>query len=338
MQKRFGTLNINPAFLAIILLTATALACGFGAPATPVLGELDFGDAPDPSYPSLLASNGARTHDLTAFWLGFPDLPPSSETDANIVDRDELDDGLIRSFATAGKVFVTFQVVKSGEAASGVVYFNLLADANNDGQWEDIVGAGGAVQEWVVRNFELTLNPGDERTIDASIPLVGGNLELWIRAMVTDKPVPEGNFPQGWDGTYPFGDDKAVGEVEDYYFGVSFFIPPETPTHTATVTPTPTSTVTPTPTKQRIIFTLDPRKVRAGQKLTITGSGLTPNGHARKEFDCSGLIFSFDTTADNQGNIYGTLDTTGMSPGVCTITITDQTTGAQVQDTFEIIP
>lgn len=336
MQKRFEPFKINPAYLAIILLAAAALACGIGARAKSVLGELDFGDAPDPSYPSLLASNGARSHDLTAFWLGFPDLPPGSETDAKIVDRDELDDGLIRSFAAAEGVFFTFQVVKGKDAASGVVYFNLLADANNDGQWQDIAGA---VQEWVVRNLELTMNPGDIRTVDAALPLLGGNLDLWIRAMVTDKPVPERNYPQGWDGTYPFGDDKAVGEVEDHYFSASFFIPPpETPVPPATATPTPTITVTPTPTKERIIVTLDPRKVRAGQKLTITGRGLTPNGGVRKGFDCGGLIFGFDTTADKQGNIFGTLNTTGMSPGVCTLTITDRTTGVQEQVTFEIIP
>ncbi len=335
MQKRFGTLKINPAFLAIIVLMGASLACGFGAPSTPVPGELDFGDAPDPSYPSLLASNGARTYDLTTFWLGFPDLPPSSETEANIVDRDELDDGLISSSATTGSVFATFQVVKSEDAASGVVYFNLLADSNNDGQWQDFTGAGGAVQEWVVRNFALTMNPGDVRTVDAIMPLSGSDFELWIRAMVTGKPIPEGDYPQGWDGTYPFGNDKAIGEVEDYYFGFTFFI---TPPPKRTPTPTPTGTATPTPTKKRVIFTLDPKKVHAGQPLIINGSGFTPNGRVRKGFDCGGLIFSFETTADHQGNLYATLDTTHMSPCVCTVTVTDLTTGDQGQDTFEIIP
>ena len=43
----------------------------FDAPPSPVPGTVfDFGDAPDPNYPSLLESDGARHKNLTRAWLG----------------------------------------------------------------------------------------------------------------------------------------------------------------------------------------------------------------------------------------------------------------------------
>jgi ELWxxDGT repeat protein len=54
----------------------------------------DFGDAPDPGYPTLLASDGAR-HEIGLLWLGgVPDVAPDAEPDglpSAAADGDDLD-------------------------------------------------------------------------------------------------------------------------------------------------------------------------------------------------------------------------------------------------------
>jgi hypothetical protein len=57
--------------------------------------EFEFGDAPDPNYPSLLASNGAR-HDRSVGDIQLMHLGPGVdvETDSKQVDADQFDDGV----------------------------------------------------------------------------------------------------------------------------------------------------------------------------------------------------------------------------------------------------
>jgi hypothetical protein len=64
------------------------------------------------------------------------------------------------------------------------------------------------VPEWIVVNQPLDLAPGEIERVKAEFRLVGGNLEVWMRATLTDTPV------QGdeWDGTGQF----ERGEVEDH--------------------------------------------------------------------------------------------------------------------------
>ena len=64
--------------------------------------ELDFGDAPDPCYPTLLASNGAR-HTIDGPWFGpaddAPDPEPDGQPDADAMgdDNDAQGDDVVRS-------------------------------------------------------------------------------------------------------------------------------------------------------------------------------------------------------------------------------------------------
>ena len=171
---------------------------------TPQSPSADFGDAPDPTYPSLLASDGARALDPSQFWLG---AGADTEVEANTVDLDALDDGLVEVLVE-NEVRVTFEAVKSDRANAGVVYFNLLADTNGDGQWGASENPTGPVPEWIVVNQPLDLAPGEREMVKAAFRLVGGNLEVWLRATLTDSPV------QGdkWDGTGFF----ERGEVEDH--------------------------------------------------------------------------------------------------------------------------
>ncbi|MCL5428745.1 MAG: GEVED domain-containing protein [Chloroflexi bacterium] len=203
-------------FLVLYLLTAILLsACEppkIQHTPTPTIEELlpvaEFGDAPDPGFPSLLASDGLRTLDITQFWLG---AGATLEEDANITDRDQADDGLIKLIEVKpGLVSVTFQVTKSEQAQASVVIFNLWADTNNDGRWQDFTGPSNTpITEWIVENQGITLAPGETAQIEAEFPQVGGALEHWMRASITDVPV---------SGTEPYITGQyQFGEVEDYH-------------------------------------------------------------------------------------------------------------------------
>jgi len=176
-------------------------------PEEPGTTGLDFGDAPDPSFPSLLATDGARAVP-GAFWLGQLAFPPTTEIDAKVVDQDEVDDGLIQLLVTPGRVLVTFQAVLVEASEARVVYFNLLADVNRDGQWKAFQGAGGTIQEWAVVNRKLSLIPGERQEIATEFPSLGPGPDLWFRATLTSNPVEAAD----WSGTGLFEE----GEIEDY--------------------------------------------------------------------------------------------------------------------------
>ena len=208
---------------ALFLLTSILLSpipfCGWiqqwiqpTGTAVPETEVAEFGDAPDPGFPSLLASNGLRTLDPSSFWLGGFDAPGATlEGDAKTTDLDEQDDGLLELLEhKPGEVSLTFQAAKSEQAQDGVVYFNLWSDTNNDGRWQDFVGPSDTpVKEWVVENQAISLAPGKTARIEADFPQVAGALEHWIRAALTNTPI---NAVEPYvTGQYP------MGEVEDYH-------------------------------------------------------------------------------------------------------------------------
>src|SRR3990172_4780092 len=108
--------------IALAALAAAGLACSlFGGPVPPAPTapagsgpRADYGDAPDPAFPSLFTSDGARTLHITQFWLGNLDNPSAtSEPDAKIIDSDELDDGLEEFVFTGTGIALVFRAVKS---------------------------------------------------------------------------------------------------------------------------------------------------------------------------------------------------------------------------------
>jgi len=149
----------------------------------------------------------ARTLDPSRFWLG---SAVNTELEAQTVDQDLFDDGLLEVLV-ADEVRVTFEATRSEDSPAGVVYFNLLADANGDGRWGAFDGPSGPVQEWIVVNQAVSLAPGATERIDARFSLVGGNLEAWIRAALTNSPIDADD----WDGTGQF----QSGEIEDHRIG-----------------------------------------------------------------------------------------------------------------------
>jgi hypothetical protein len=95
----------------------------------------DYGDAPDPTYPSLLASNGARHINTDYEWLG-PAV--NREYNAKIIDLDQFDDG---STLNLHNSTATFTVSTSGwlwrYSALTPVNVHAWADLNADGDWTD---------------------------------------------------------------------------------------------------------------------------------------------------------------------------------------------------------
>jgi hypothetical protein len=212
---------------------------GSSVPSTPTGSPgpvADYGDAPDPGFPSLFASNGARALDIAKIWLGDLASPSvTAEDDANVVDLDPLDDGLEAIEGESGGPGLTFRAVKSASAATGVEYFNLLVDLDRDGRWS------GA--DWVTVNRAVPLAPGESVLVASDVPNTA-LFDTWIRATLTSTPVNASLFPDGWDGTGEF----AVGEVEDYLFpleGPPPTPPPTPPYYTPTPYPIPTPSASP---------------------------------------------------------------------------------------------
>jgi len=102
-----------------------------------ILGDLDFGDAPDPLYPTLFASNGARHIVNPAIYLGSQiDSETDGYQDANALgdDNNNLDD---EDGVVLPPVIVLAQqnVVMVTASASG--YINAWIDFNMNGTWAD---------------------------------------------------------------------------------------------------------------------------------------------------------------------------------------------------------
>jgi hypothetical protein len=102
-----------------------------------ILGDLDFGDAPDPSYPTLMASNGARHIVDPTIVLGTQiDIETDGYQDANALgdDNNNLDD-------EDGVVLPTIIVPAQQNVATVTVsasgYINAWVDFNMNGTWAD---------------------------------------------------------------------------------------------------------------------------------------------------------------------------------------------------------
>ena len=147
----------------------------------------DFGDADDPPYPSLLASDGARHLNVCRAWLG---AWVDSEDDADVPNKDIYDDGILSSNPLAVRV--------TNWNWTGYLYLNALIDENADGDWAD---AG----EWVVQNLAVSVPTRKGKAVETDAVW---DENSWLRLTITGAPI------QGYVGTGEF----AIGETEDYPF------------------------------------------------------------------------------------------------------------------------
>ncbi len=102
-----------------------------------IKGDLDFGDAPDPSYPTLMASNGARHIVNSAVYLGNAiDAEPDGLQDANALgdDNNNLDD---EDGVALPVVIVPAQQNVVTVTASTSGYINAWIDFDMNGSWAD---------------------------------------------------------------------------------------------------------------------------------------------------------------------------------------------------------
>ena len=160
---------------------------------------LDFGDAPDPKYPTLLASNGARHIVVPGVHLGNEvDLEPDGHPDNNSLgdDLDGSDDedgiGWLWRFAPGESATLT-------AAASVDGYLNAWIDFNNDGDWAD----------------------ADEQILTDE-PLTAGFNGLSFRVPANAKlGVASGRFRFSKQTGLSYDGLAKDGEVEDYQMSIN---------------------------------------------------------------------------------------------------------------------
>jgi hypothetical protein len=196
------------------------------------LCDEDFGDAPDPPYPSLLASNGAR-HLISEEWMG---IRVDGEPDSKQIDLDQFDDGLVflppYRPCQVGQVEVTLSVAKpESERYEGPknIVLNAWADWINNGNWTDlytcfvpndandhiiwIAAAGPGVEPGSLPSTALWINPEEWST----------NTEVFTLSFLA-PPVVANTIWWRFRLEYYFGMDingsllgpSDAGEVEDY--------------------------------------------------------------------------------------------------------------------------
>ncbi len=193
-------------FVISLILLVVLPAIVYGQP------DADYGDAPDPNFPSLYASGGPHHIMLTDSYVGWTSTP---EPDALVPDLDA-DDGAPIMFAhkNPAGVWVGYLSVPITIAEGAPVmnrYLNVLIDADSDGTWCNIPG------EWVVRNYPLYGPPWVFHTIYyctggfAFVQDYSG--EHWVRVTVSNQKI-HANTPNGWDGSVPSA--FLIGETEDW--------------------------------------------------------------------------------------------------------------------------
>ena len=101
-----------------------------------VATEFDWGDAPDPTYPTLLASNGAR-HKLSELYLGDTldfenDGQPHLSALGDDLNNLDDEDGIVFT-----SNIVPGSVVQVTVTSSGAGYLQGWLDINHDGDWND---------------------------------------------------------------------------------------------------------------------------------------------------------------------------------------------------------
>jgi hypothetical protein len=204
-SRRPGNTPLLVLCLALASSLAVLAACGGGDDAvtaaktdskasrspTPVRDLFDFGDAPDPDYPTKLASDGARHRDVTRAWFGSKadgEVDAYEQADFQMQSGDRTDDGLL------GAAPLEFGVTNNDW--DGPLYVNMLMDLNDDRDWDD---AG----EWVLQNMELDVPAGE--SIEMAAEFVFDELTM-LRMTLTGAPI------EDYVGTGLFD----IGETEDH--------------------------------------------------------------------------------------------------------------------------
>ena len=188
--------------------------------------SLEFGDAPDPTHPSLLASNGARHTPTDTEFLGLQSTGDGKdfEPNAKVTDLDLFDDGLLTLALTTGNPAQTVDFEVTNNISDDTLLVNILLDLNGDGDWDDTVGAQS---EHVVQNQPITPLVGPAEGTFTSLPFstVGATPgPTWMRVTLTRQSI-----NAGWDGTMAsagYAEPFECGETEDWEVELQEIVPP----------------------------------------------------------------------------------------------------------------
>jgi uncharacterized repeat protein (TIGR01451 family) len=157
----------------------------------------DFGDAPDPTYPTLLSSNGASHRISSVFMGGSVDADGDGQASPN-ADGDDLDGADDEDGVTFQTLFVAGDTATVTVVANLSSLLNAWIDFNGDGDWND---------------------PDDQ--IFTDVEIVTGNDVLQFTVPPTATPLEKtyARFRVSKTTVQPvgFGGD---GEVEDYTVSV----------------------------------------------------------------------------------------------------------------------
>ena len=169
-------------------------------------GQADFGDAPDPTYPTLAANNGAQHIQSPLFVLGQQfDIEIDGQPSGNAAGDDfngQIDD-------EEGVFFVNWLV--PGQTATVRV----------------LVSIAGLLQGWI--DFQGNGNwtdPGDQIFLDQAVTPGVNNLTFNVPANAVNGIYTYGRFRFSTQPGLLFGGIAPDGEVEDYYIVIG--IPPVT--------------------------------------------------------------------------------------------------------------
>ena len=157
--------------------------------------EQDFGDAPDPTYPTLLASNGARHVIFPGMFLGNGiDSEPDGQPGPNALRDDNI--GI--------------------DDEDGVTFLTPL-DPGSPAQVDVVASTAGFLDAWVDFHADGSwAEPGDQ--IFAAVPLVPGSNVLSFPVTVTDQTGHDtfARFRFSASGGLSYDGPARRGEVEDY--------------------------------------------------------------------------------------------------------------------------
>lgn len=177
-------------FALVIIVTIFSSPVRAGA----VTPTMDYGDAPDPAYPTLLANDGAR-HDATGPMLGTARDPeidgqPTVAADGDDAFGTDDEDGVVFT-----SPYIPGDTVSLKVTASGSGLLNAWVDFNMDGDWSDA---------------------GEQIFTDEPLVTGANSLVFGVPAGAVAGTAPFARFRLNTAGGLGPGGQALDGEVEDH--------------------------------------------------------------------------------------------------------------------------
>ncbi len=193
--------------VVLLLLALTLIAALSVSHVVTAQEDLDFGDAPEPTFPTTMAGNGASHSILVGFSLGAnidsePDGQPSLQADGDDINGSDDEDGIIFQSALIPGLQTCIDVFLTNSALVANPMLDGWIDFNGDGYWDPAV-------EHLWGGLSQPLTSGNN-TFCFAVPLNASRGSAYARFRLSD-----GGFPQP-DGPGP------IGEVEDYRVYIEF--------------------------------------------------------------------------------------------------------------------